>query len=67
MNSYIKIVTLVMSISFFSCTDKRKEEEKTKAAIEKIETIENELDQISEEIDTKSKELEDSLKELDSI
>ncbi len=56
----------ILLLGIFSCADKKKEEE-TKAAIQKIEAVENELHEVSKEIDVKTKDLEDSLKDLEGI
>ena len=67
MKRAMKLFTLLFLIGIISCTDKKKEEEETKAAIEQIETVESELEKVSEEVNQKVEELEDSLKDLDSI
>ncbi|AXT55793.1 hypothetical protein J8L88_21160 [Aquimarina sp. MMG015] len=67
MKNIFKLFTLLLFVGVISCTDKKKEEEETKAAVEKIEAVESELESVTEEVTKKADELEDSLKDLDSI
>ncbi|SEM27013.1 hypothetical protein SAMN04487910_4601 [Aquimarina amphilecti] len=67
MKNIFKLLTLLLFVGVISCTDKKKEEEETKAAVEKIEAVESELENVTEEVTKKADELEDSLKDLDSI
>ncbi|WP_299189824.1 hypothetical protein [uncultured Aquimarina sp.] len=67
MKTTIKLFVLLFFTGMISCTDKKKEEEETKAAVEKIEAVESELENVTEEVTKKADELEDSLKDLDSI
>lgn len=59
------VIMLLLFVS--SCKDKKKEEAETKAAVIKIEAVEQEVNSISEELDQQTTELEDALKVLDSI
>ncbi len=67
MKTLTYFLIIVFTIGLSSCTDKKKEEAETKAAVEKIEAVENEIENVSKEIETKSKELDESLNELDNI
>lgn len=67
MKNFLKVAILLIAIGTYSCTDKKKEEEETKAAVEKIEAVEAEIDQAVENVEQKSEELEASLEALDSI
>lgn len=67
MKTIIKLFILLLFFGALSCTDKKKEAEETKIAVEKIEEVESELEQISEEVESKVEELEESLEDLDSI
>ncbi len=66
MNQIIKIFIVLLVFGFISCRD-TKEDEETKAAIEKIETIEKETEEISKEIEKESKEIEKELNNLDNL
>ncbi|MFC5046702.1 hypothetical protein ACFSTE_10230 [Aquimarina hainanensis] len=67
MKLFIKLSLIVILIGLISCADKKKEEQETKAAIEKVEAIEKELNEVSNDILSKTEELENVLKDLDSI
>ena len=67
MKILMKIVMVLFLVGVVSCRDTKAEEEATKAAIEKIEAVENEAEEISKKINEEAIEVEESLKELDSI
>ena len=67
MKNFAKLATLIAVLIAFSCTDKKKEEEETKVAVEKIEAVEAEVEQAVENVEQKAEELEESLEELDSL
>ncbi|WP_299767728.1 hypothetical protein [uncultured Dokdonia sp.] len=67
MKKLTHFLIIALSIGVFSCTNKKKEEAETKAAVEQIEAVESEIENVSKEIESKARELEDSLEELDGI
>ena len=67
MKTLTKFFAIALVFGLLSCTDKKKEEAETKAAVEKIEAVEAEIDKAAEEVETKAKELEESLGDLDDI
>jgi len=62
-----RIVMVFFLIGIISCRDTKEEEAATKAAMEKIEAVENEAEEIANKINEEASEVEESLKELDSI
>ena len=67
MKYFVQIFALVMILGLVSCRDTKKEEAEAEAAIEEVETVEEEAAQLTEELDKEAAELEEALKELDSI
>ena len=63
----MKCLVALSLIVIVSCRDSKKEEEETKAAVEKIDKIEAEVEELTEDINMKEKDLEEALKELDSL
>ena len=67
MKTLMKCLVALSLIVIVSCRDSKKEEEETKAAVEKIDKIEAEVEELTEDINMKEKDLEEALKELDSL
>jgi len=67
MKILMKIIMVLFLVGIVSCRDTKKEEEAEKAAIEKIEAVENEAEEISKKINEEATEVENSLNELDDI
>ena len=61
------MLMFMIFVGFWSCRDTAKEAAEMEAAVEKIESVEQDLDEAVMEVEDKVKEVEEALSELDSI